>query len=144
MAYIGRVQIGELLTLLLNTRSASEIPSAPDDAPRVDIFDASDAKILSLDMPIDDATNYVFRLQVPLNSTFSTGTHRAVYRYKANGAVRLGVDYFQIVAGGGNQGAPIAMFPWPRPEANYIVMQTDNGKVYQGRNPSLTTSAGVF
>lgn len=144
MSYIGRYQLGESIALLLNTRSGADTPSAPDDAPRADIFDASNTKVLSLDMPIDDDTMYVFRLKIPLNSSFSEGLYRIVYRYKANASVKLQVDYFQIVAGGSSEGAPIAMFPWARPEANYVVLQTDGGKVYQGRNPSLTTSAGVF
>ena len=144
MAYLGRFQLGESLSLILNSRSAAEVPSAPDDAPRVDIFDGSNTKVLSLDMPIDDSTMYVFRLKLPLNATFAEGLYRVVYRYKANGAVRLHVDYFQVLAGGSSEGAPVSMFPWARPEANYVVLQTDAGKVYQGRNPSLTTSAGVF
>ena len=144
MAYIGRHQLGDSLSLILNTRSGADIPVAPDDAPRADIFNSSNTKVASYDLPIDDTTLYVFRLKIPLGSTFTTGTYRVVYRYKANGAVKLVLDYFQIVAGGSAEGSPVAMFPWARPEANYVILQTDGGKVYQGRNPSLTTSAGVF
>lgn len=144
MSYLGRYQLGDLLPLQLVSKSASEITAAPDDAPRVDLFSPANSKVLSLDMPIMDTSYYVFGLNVPLNSTFSVGYWRAVYRYKASGAVRLQVDYFEVVDGGDTDGTIVSMYPWARPEANYMILHTDAGKVFQGRNPSIASSGGVF
>ena len=140
MSYRGRYQLGSFLPLTLLCRNSSYTPVVPDDVPRVNIWDASGAKVLCQDMPVLDRYNQtgLFQLQVRIDSTFTTtGIYTAEYQFTLSGSGKIHLDTFEIIPGGNANGSIISIFDYTRPQAKYLVNQADSGTISLSRNPSF-------
>jgi hypothetical protein len=139
MAYIGRYQLGETLPLLAQTHDANGVAATPADVPTVKIWNSAGALVLARKMPSIERFTQTGRFLLPvfLNGVFATDLYRAVYHYNVSTYRGLDVDYFQVIDGGNADGNVISMYFFDRPQAKYIVYQTDAGVLIQGRNPTV-------
>ena len=52
-------------------------------------------------------------------------------------ATFMEMDYFEIIPGGNEEGQVLGMAFYHRPEADHVVYQTESGKIFKGRNPTV-------
>lgn len=139
LGYLGRYRQGEELLLVVPCDDGGAAPAWPDVAPTVTFHKPDGTVALHRVMAADlqGVTDGVFRLPQFLNSQFSTtGAYRAVVRYEdASDRARVLVGHFRVLGGGDTDGAVVSMRPVRRPDANYLVYQTDGGILARGRNP---------
>lgn len=137
--YLGRFPLGREIRIPALCVNAQLVASFPTTAPELDVFGPLGKIYSGLLMPVRDrsrATGLFYR-QVLLNARFSTGKHQAVIRYQI-GSYEGQVNHtFDIIAGGDDEGAVIAMHWYERPNGAFIVRQLDSGKIVKGRNPSV-------
>ena len=67
----------------------------------------------------------------------AVGRYRVAYRYTAGSFVGLALDSFDVAPGGDPSGPVVSLFSYDRPEARYVVAQTADGTLIQGRNPRI-------
>ena len=82
----------------------------------------------------------LFVYPLRLNSSYTTGRYSATHFYRVTGANNyhgLDVDYFEIVAGGDSDGSIVTQAYWERPEASYLIQQTESGNINLKRNPAI-------
>lgn len=136
---IPRYQLGERASITLQI-DASQTPALPSSAPTVRIYNGAGAKIKELITPPLDADNAtgIFQHFVALNDDFVTG----VYSWRASATV-AGADWvaegmFEIVGGGGQDGAVISMFFLETPAVTHLLYQVDGDDgVLLARNPRV-------
>lgn len=136
--YLGRRQLGQRLPLGIQCRDASGTPTAPSVPPFLEIWSGT-TLVLSQEMPIRDrySVTGLFHFKQFLDSRFAAGFYQVLYHYVVGSHVGIDADEFEIVAGGNDDGSIIAMTYFQKPQAGFIVYQTDAGLVLQGRNPHL-------
>jgi hypothetical protein len=136
--YLGRKQLGQEVSFSVASAGGdSEIPSWPSLPPTLDIWKGTTLVLSGLKMPkIDGAVVGLFQLAVYLDERFSTGYYQGVSRWLRGTYSAVQIDDFRILDGGNPDGAVIAMFHHEMPQARFIVMQTDAGKIQRGKNPS--------
>lgn len=139
MGYLGRYQLGQTVPLRVQTLNANSVAATPDDVPTVKLWDAAGNRVLTAKMPAVE--RYIqtgrFLLPVFLNGQFAAGLYQAVYYYGIAGYHGLESDTFEVLPGGHADGSVISMYFLDRPQARYIVYQTDAGVLIQGRNPTV-------
>lgn len=139
--YLGRLQQGEELRLVLQCTDASGTPADPAVDPVVTIYRdvagvptfVESVKLAGCERGVVDG---LFRKPHFLGSRYSNaGRYLLVYRWQvgANGFTRAGS--FFLIPGGSADGAAIAMSFVARPDANHLLTQTDSGQLVRGRNP---------
>ena len=134
---IPRYQLGERFTATFQVDS-SQAPALPTSAPTLRIYNQSGAKIKELTVPPVDAAEVtgLFQHFVPLNDDFAVG----VYSWRANATV-AGADWvaegmFEIVAGGGQDGAVTSLFFLENAAVKHLLYQVDGDDgVLLARNP---------
>jgi hypothetical protein len=100
-------------------------------------------------LPIMDryGTTALFGVAFPVGAALSaTGNWRVVYTWSIDGFTGLAEDTFEVVAGGNASGNIISAYYYQRPNADFIVVQTDGdvavlvgqGEVRAGRNPRIS------
>lgn len=137
--YLGRVQLGEWLTVPLNTDDRLQ-PTAPPAAPSLAVFDHTGAKVAQALVPAADLAGVtgLFAARIRLGATFATGRYLVCLQYRtAGGASRLKAAHFDVVAGGDANGAIVAMTFYQRPQANYLVCRLDSDQRLLARNPRI-------
>jgi hypothetical protein len=72
-----------------------------------------------------------------LDGRFSTGRYDVLVTWEIGGTVYASSGMFDVVAGGDVGGAVIAQTVYHRPEADYVVYQTNAGTLERSRNPKL-------
>jgi len=137
--YLGRFFTGEILPLVFQCADANGTPTVPSNAPYIDLR-GSGGQITQVQMPVLDKPNTtgLFMYPLLLNSSFTTGRYSATYFANAGGYPNLEVDAFEVVAGGDSEGAVITQAFWSRPEASYLVQQTEAGSVLLKRGPTVS------
>ena len=139
LGYLGRYQQGEELPLVVQCDTAGAAASWPLVAPVVSVFNPAGTLVLTrvLAADLQGVTVGLFRLPQFLGADFSTaGTYRLAVRYKDAGSnPRTLCGTFRLMAGGHADGAVVSLRPVRRPNANYLVYQTDGGRLARGRNP---------
>lgn len=133
---LGRIQVGQVVTLGLSTFDPSGAPTAPESAPVATITNPNGTKRPPFKLAMNGGP-LAFALPILLGLDFSLGIYGVSYTYTANGFVRSGWDAFTVIAGGDPGGAIISMASYERPEAQYVVVQLTSGRIVQGRNPKL-------
>lgn len=136
---IPRYQLGERFAATLQV-DASQTPALPSSAPTLRIYNQTGAKIKELTIPPLDANEVtgLFQHFVPLNDDFSVGT----YSWRASATV-AGADWvdnglFDIVAGGGQDGAVTSLFFLDNPAVSHLLYQVDGDDgVLLARNPRI-------
>ena len=134
---IPRYQLGERATFTFQV-DASQAPALPSAAPTLRIYNGTGTKIKELTVPPADAAEVtgLFQHFVPLNDDFAVG----VYSWRAS-ATAVGADWvaeglFEIVAGGGQDGAVTSMFFLENAAVKHLLYQVDGDDgVLLARNP---------
>ena len=138
--YLGRKQLGDSITLSLLTLNGSGVAAMPQYVPVLKVWSNS-AQIFSREMPVVDRYNVpgLFYYQLFLGSDFTTGLYHINYWWliDADDYEGSAEDYFEVVAGGDDDGATLAMHYFKRPHADFVVRQTERGDIRAGRNPVL-------
>jgi hypothetical protein len=154
MSYHARYQLGDFVPLLLQCRNANGTPTLPDDCPNARVFDPLGRLVTNFKVPITDryGATGLFAFAFPLSAfLFSTGlvngNYRVIYSYSIGSYTGLDESTFEVVAGGDSRGNIISMAYYPRPNADYLVFQTDNGQalgrisydgfISMGQNPRI-------
>jgi hypothetical protein len=137
--YLGRYQQGDRLPLRVFCSDADDAPVEPDEAPRATIW--STASICASNIWIPPihrtASPGLFQYPLHLDSRFPAEYYTAEISWKVNGAPRATIVHFEVVGGGHPDGAVISMYAFSRPQAEFLVFQTDAAKIFKGRNPSV-------
>lgn len=139
LGFLGRYPQGVEIPLVVACDDGGLAPAWPDAAPVVTFYRPDGAAVLSRVMAADQqgVVEGVFRLPQFLGTPFAvTGPYRVVARYAdASGRARALAGSFRLLAGGDRDGAVVSLRAVRRPNANYLVYQTDGGRLVRGRNP---------
>lgn len=136
--YLGRYFQGQVVPILVQTRNLAGAPTLPDNPPYLDFHGAA-GKIEQFQMPILDryVVTGLFLYPLFLDSTYPEGRYRATYFYKTSDYHGVGIYVFEVVAGGDADGSIVTQAYWQRPEASYLVQQTEADAILLRRNPSV-------
>lgn len=139
--YLGRYFLGQTVHIVVQTRDVNGTPTVSENPPYID-FRSDSGQVLQVQMPVHDrySVTGLFVYPLRLNSSFSAGRYSATAFYRVTGGNNyhgIEIDYFEIVAGGDADGAIITQHYWARPEAKYIIQQTESGNTNLKRNPSV-------
>lgn len=139
MAWIGRYQLGQSISLFLVTRNADGTPAVPESPPVASISLPGGTVVLAKEMPVVDRYQYdgLFLLPVFLGGLFAEGLYSVAYQFAVGGLSITESDNFQVLPGGNADGNVVSMYFYERPQARFIVQQLDSGKIVQGRNPTM-------
>lgn len=136
---IPRYQLGDRAAFTFQI-DASQTPALPSAAPTLLIYNGSGVKIKVLMVPPLDTDNVtgLFQYFVALDGDFRTG----VYSWRASALV-AGAEWvengmFEIVGGGGQDGAVTSLFFLETPAATHLLYQVDGDDgVLLARNPRM-------
>lgn len=133
--YFGRQENGIEVRLHVQCKTSAGVIVEPDAPPFVDVWN-NGVKFFSAGMFPEERTNAVGLFVFPLYlMSFTVGTCQCVFRWITGGVSHVIVGYFEIVAGGNDDGAVISMFYFNTPQGKFIVHQTDAGILKMGKNP---------
>lgn len=137
MAYLGRYQLGQTVPLRMACEDSDGAAAAPSDAPIAKVFGAS--FVLAKQMPVEDlgASTGLFSYQLRLDSNFSVGQYSVTYFYKNSSFLGCEHDYFEVIAGGNDDGGVIAMQSFELAHAKFVVGKAEDGIIFSGRNPRV-------
>lgn len=139
--FLGRYQQGVELPLTLQCVDAAGAPQDPAHDPVVTVYRDASPPVLIQSIPLAaDMRGVVtgfFRRPLFLNHLYGTaGRYLVVFRWQdADGVAHSRAGSFTLLPGGSSDGAVIAMAYVQRPDARYLVWQTDSGRLVRGRNP---------
>lgn len=138
MPWRGRYQLGDIVPLGVRATNGSGTPTVPDQAPVATIVSDS-AQVLTLALPIVDRYGITawFSYPLHLSGIFAAGTYRVVYDWVIGGTAYGSEDTFEIAAGGDGEGAGLSMFWFGRPTSDFLLLQTDGGRIIRRRNPRI-------
>ena len=136
--YLGRKSLGQEAAFSVSAGDSSGVISWPSDVPFVDVWKGSSLVLSGLKMPkIDTLRVGQFRLSLFLDTRFSVGRYEIVKRWTVGTYHGVEIDVLDVTAGGHADGAIISMFYHEMPQANFIIQQTDGGKLRRGKNPKV-------
>ncbi len=91
-------------------------------------------------MPIQDRFAVVGFFQYPLllGSLFPAGQYRVIYQWTIAGNPFSEVASFEVVGTAGHpDGAGLSMIWYSRPTSDFVLFQTESGRIIRRRNPRL-------
>lgn len=136
MSYLGRLQLGDTLDLVLQTTNGTA-PTAPDNPPQVKIWSAS-ALVTNQEMPLERPVQTgLFHHRVYLGADYATGYYTFVILYRVGSYYGVESGSFQVIPGGEQDGAVTSMYFFRRPQASFLVNERQTGKILKGKNPSI-------
>jgi hypothetical protein len=136
VSYRGRYQLGKFLPLAVRCLDGNGSPVEPDTAP-VAMLVGPSGPLDSVRLGIKDRfqlTGY-FQTSQRLDSRFSAGNWQVVYNWTVGGLPFTSRDDLEIVPGGHPDGAGLSLFYVPRPQADYLLLACDSGRIIRRRNP---------
>ena len=138
--FAGRFTLGQRVPLLVRTLNDSGTPTNPTGAPVVVVYDSSGNVAKSFSLPIRDQGQItgLFLYDFNLENSFATGTYDAMINWVVGSTAKARVISFDVVAGGDVDGSGIAMHYFRHPARNFVLLQTDDGKLKKLRNPQLS------
>lgn len=138
VGYIGRYQQGQELRLVIRCTTTNNVPNTPLLYPVAKIYRGG-TLVESVELAADSQGEEtgVFRRSLQLGSLYSTtGRYEVVYTYPTSaGAGRVRVGSFTLLPGGSPDGTVVAIHYARRPNAAYLIRQTDAGLLIRGKNP---------
>lgn len=148
---LGRVQQGDWLQIPVVTFDSSGFAAWPTDGsgnvvyPYLCIIDPtqSHTQLVMSDQPLtavnrfDSSITGLHALWQRIGPECPVGTYRCYVHWQAaaSSSNRRHMDSFQVVAGGNVKGAYSAITFYEKPQASFIVGQTDGGLLEARRNP---------
>lgn len=139
--YIGRIQQGSELVVVLQAADVYGHNEDPSSSPWVEIYrdGTTPALVESRRIPSDmrRVEDGVFRLPLFLDTLYTTeGRYLFVMKWlDASGTARTAVGSFHLLPGGSADGSVIALYSLVRQDAAYLMMQCDSGRLVRKRNP---------
>lgn len=139
--FIGRFQQGQELPLVLQCVDADGGPDDPQELPRASVYRdaASPVLVETVEVAADlrGVMTGFFRRGLYLDNLYGTaGRHLVVYKWQdSDGVAHHRVASFVLLPGGSADGAVISATYVERPDASYLLYQTDAGRLIRGRNP---------
>ncbi len=139
MVSLGRYPLGGTVHLYLVCTDGARAPALPDNAPRLAVFDSSGNRVLTKQIAIQDRYQVtgLFHHPLFLGAPFGTGHYGVELSYSISGAPFLETAAFDVTGDGNVEGDTLAMYFFRRPHADFVVWQTESGKIKKGRNPYL-------
>lgn len=136
--YLGQHQVGKTLDLYLQCTDADGVKAMPTYVPFIKVWIGS-SLIIAAEMPLVDKNIQVglFRFPLFLGVGFSAGHGTAEMHYRVGNKIGMELRTFEIVAGGHVSGQVLGSFFYRRPQANFIVYQTESGEIRRGKNPRV-------
>ena len=139
--YLGRYFQGQIVAIVVRTVNNDGTPAAPDNPPYIDLRD-DDGQIRQVQAPIVDryVVTGLFIYPLRLDASFPAGRYTATAFYRVSGAANyhgIDSDVFEVVSGGDPDGAIVTQHYWSRPEAVFLVQQTEAENLLLRRNPYL-------
>ena len=136
--YLGRYFQGQTLNVTVRTLDENDTPGTPDNPPYIDLRDDS-GLVRQVQAPIVDryTVTGLFVYPLFLDSSFPAGRYSATHFYRVGTHSTLDVDYFEVIAGGDPEGAIVSQHYWQRPEATYLVQETEGESLLLRRNPAI-------
>lgn len=135
-----RYQLGEEAIITVQVANSSLSPAHPDAAPTARIYSSANALIATVKLPPKDIKSVIglFEHFVRLDRDYAVGVYswRADWTVATVSGVQEGV--FEIVAGGSQDGAVIAMGFFVNPEGSVLIqhLEADTDDDFRfGRNP---------
>jgi hypothetical protein len=138
LEWLGRYQLGGIVPIAVWARTA-ETPTLPASAPVAEIYADNGDHVATEKLPIQDRFGVTARFagRVHLDGRFATGPYRVAYRWTIGSDDFGAVDLFDVLAGGNISGAGIGMYFFRHPGSDYLLMQTDGGRIRRNRNPRI-------
>jgi len=137
MSNLGRFQTGQTIFLSL------QVPGAvvPDDVPTITVTAPGPTVVLAdKEIPVKDPFNAKGLFHFPLFLGLDylvTGDYTIDYTWTVASVPDTAQDTFTIVGGGHPDGQVMSMYFYHRPHADFVVHQTELGKISAGRNPKV-------
>lgn len=137
---IARYQLGERAAVRVQTLDGNLSPTGSVAAPSLKVFAPNGSRVMSTTMPALDSNNVtgLYQSSVMLDDNFSTG----VYSWRAEATV-AGTTFveegmFEIVGGGGQDGAVVSLFFLEAPAVTHLLCEVDGqDDVLMLRNPRV-------
>jgi hypothetical protein len=136
--YLGAYQLGSRVQLPAFNADLGVAPANPTAAPRAVVYPASGRPANSYLLPpldLDNATG-LFGFTAHLGN-YSVGDYAVLVCYSSGGTPRAELHRFTVLTGGHADGTVIAIYPYHRPQAEFLVQQLDSGKLFRGRSPAV-------
>lgn len=136
----GAFQLGDHVALGCATFNESGAQESPVECPSMRIYDSGGTAVVSKKIPPsqDRTVRGLFHYAQFLGPEFSEGRHYVVYEWMTSGGYfGQETDCFMILPGGSAVGNVISLFFFDRPEAKFVVGQTDAGVILLKRNPRI-------
>lgn len=135
--WLGRYQLGTHLPLVLQCCGGNSAPDQPQDCPYVTVLTSAGQVQHRMAADEQDRRTGLFRFPLLLDSSFTAaGIYTIFYNWlDSGGTPRAKVEMVTIIPGGDDVGACVAARAVPRPDAVYLLRETDAGKIIQGKNP---------
>lgn len=136
--FLGRYILGDTVPLHVGAVDGNGAPAEPDAAP-IAFVNSDSAQVATFKLPICDRYGVTgwFHYPLVLDARFAAGHYRVAYQWAISGTRYGGVATFEAVAGGQPDGPGLALFFYRRPSANYLILQTDGGRIVRRRNPRV-------
>ena len=140
--YMGRVQKGDRLSILMPTLDGDNKELVANAAPTMtverlgDSDNAAATVIAAAKVPLAPNMNNTFMYQgvIVIDDTFSPGLHTAVFSW-VDSLTRYAFAHFDVCAGGDARGTITSLFSWEQHNGWHILAATDNNHLAFGRNP---------
>lgn len=136
--FLGNYQPGDRLPLVVDVHHQGAV-AVPDSAPVARVYTAAAATVADYVLPPLDPSNFpgFFGRPVHLDARFGVGQFAVRFAWTVGGLMRAAVKTFAVLPGGHPDGAAIAAYAFHMPQAEYLVLQLDSGKLFKGRNPTV-------
>lgn len=141
MQYLGRFQQGDELPLVVQTTTQAGAPFIPLYNPVAKIYRDGETPTLveTVALPADQqgVDTAVFRTGHQLTTLYGTaGRYLVLFCWAITGGTTLtAAASFTLLPGGSPDGSVVGLFFLRRPNAAYLIRQTDAGLLIRGKNP---------
>lgn len=138
--YLGAYQLGDRVLLPALNSKLGATPANPVAAPRAVVYAAAGGTPVGIYLlPPPDLTNStgLFAYAVHLDARYAAGDYAVWVCYTNGSTPTAELHRFTVLAGGHGDGTVIAMYPYHRPQAEFLIQQLDSGQIKRGRNPSV-------
>jgi hypothetical protein len=136
--WLGRYQVGNTIVFLLQCKNADEVAAAPTDAPQIKLWSPAGTLIHQAKMPSFPQVTGLFYYNVFRGGLYDVaGSWNATYRYMVSTYHGAHSDNFEVMAGGHMDGHVVGMYHYRRPQADFLVHQTESGNIRKGQNPRV-------
>jgi hypothetical protein len=136
--WLGRFHVGDSIGLSVLSKSKNGAPLQPSALVQALVYNAGGPLIEAVPLHPKDrfGGNWDFTARLRLDDSYQSGSQFFVlYQWTVSSTLYSRIDVFEVVDGGDADGQVVGMASVPRPEANFVLYQTQSGLLRAGRNP---------